>query len=116
MTSEIKIVSFLPATLDTRESASRLTNLIKEELGTSKKIELDFQSVLFMSRSFADQFHKEVSRLENIDLVINNADFGIVEMLNSVAKTQTQRNPVNTNYKVLSFDNLSKLTDFSYAW
>lgn len=116
-TIEIKVSTFLPNTLDTREGATRLVNLINDELADDVKVELDFQGIIFMSRSFADQFHKDVNSYDNsIDLIIKNAEYGIIAMLDAVSKTQTTRKAINKTYRILSFNNLNKLKDYSYAW
>lgn len=116
-TTEIKVCTFLPNTLVTREGATRLVQLINDELADDIRVELDFQGIIFMSRSFADQFHKEVNSCDNsIDLIIKNAEYGIIEMLDAVSKTQTTRKAINKKYHVLSFNNLNKLKDYSYAW
>lgn len=117
VTSEIKIISLFPATLDTREGASRLAQLISQEMSEDNALVLDFQGVVFMSRSFADQLHKELNLCDSkIDLVFKNTEVGILEMLEAVAKTQTQRKVVNKSYRVLSFNNLVNLKDYCYAW
>lgn len=110
LTSEINISSVLPATLDTRESAVRLIDMIREATVENNKLELDFTGIIFMSRSFADQFHKGLNTYGYpIDIVIKNADFSIVEMLEAVSRTQKGRKPVDQSYQVLSFNDLNKL-------
>ncbi|WP_257667303.1 STAS-like domain-containing protein [Parapedobacter tibetensis] len=59
MMPELKLINLLPATLDSREAATRLANMVKEYTG-DKQIELDFSGIEFMSHSFADQFYKEL--------------------------------------------------------
>ena len=117
VTTEIQITSLLPITLDTREGATRLAHAISRQMGDGDTLILDFQGVVFMSRSFADQLHKELN-LSNaqLNLVFKNAEVGIVEMLEAVAKTQTERRPINKSYRVLSFNNLINLQDYCYAW
>ena len=117
MRLQIKIISLFPATLDTREGATRLAEIIKADLAEDNKVELDFQGVIFMSRSFADQFHKDLLSGDHaVDLEIKNAETGIIEMLEAVSKTQNSRKPINKSYKVLSFNNLDKLRDYSFIW
>jgi|SRR5690606_19461048 len=113
--SEIKIGDILPLTLDTRESASRLVDIIKKE--GECRVELDFANIIFMSRSFADQFHKELYSCDhNIDISIKNADLGILNMLRAVSNTQNARQAIKKNYQLVSFNNLSKLEDFTFSW
>lgn len=117
VTSEIKLISLFPATLDTRDGATRLAELIKADLADDNKVELDFQGVIFMSRSFADQFHKDLlSGEQAIDVEIKNAESGIIEMLETVSKTQSSRKAINKSYKVLSFTDTDKLRDYSFMW
>ncbi len=115
--TEIKISEILPLTLDTRESATRLVNIIKQEGELNHKIELDFTGTIFMSRSFADQFHKDLySEEQKLNLEIKNASFDIVEMLRIVSNTQTERKAIKASCKTLIFNNLESLEDFSFAW
>ncbi len=117
VTSEIKITSLLPTTLDTREGATLLSNVVREETIEDNKLVLDFENVIFMSRSFADQFHKEVTKCDNhIDLVFKNADYGIIEMFEAVTRTQKHRRAIKKNYSVLCFNDIAKLKDYTYAW
>lgn len=116
-TSEIKVTDILPSTLDTRESATRLVSVIKEEGKSNSKIEINFSGTIFMSRSFADQFHKDLYVNEqHIDIDIKNASFDIISMLRAVSNTQTKRKAITTSYKTLVFNSISKLEDFSLSW
>lgn len=114
--SEIKLKDLMSETLDTRESASLLAQFIQEE-SLSSKIELDFNGILFISRSFADQFHKEIYANENhIDLWIKNADVQITDILNAVSRTQENRKKRKNTYKLIQLTDLDKLTDYTFAW
>lgn len=117
MTPQIKILSLFPATLDTREGATRLAEIIKADLADDNKVDLDFHGVIFMSRSFADQFHKDLlSGNHAVDLEIKNAETGIIEMLETVSKTQNSRKAINKSYRILSFNSMDKLRDYSFSW
>ncbi|MET1053794.1 MAG: hypothetical protein ABWY16_00660 [Pedobacter sp.] len=117
ITSEIKVAEILPSTLDSREAATRLVSVIKEESKCNSKIEIDFTDTIFMSRSFADQFHKDLHTGEEIlDLSFKNASNDILLMLTAVSTTQTQRKAVNKNYKVLNFSDIKSLEEFSFSW
>lgn len=116
-TSEIKVTDILPPTLDTRESATRLVNILKEEGKLNSKIEIDFSGVIFMSRSFADQFHKDLYVDEqHLNLDIKNASFDVISMLRAVSNTQKKRKAISTSYNTLVFNSVSKLEDFSFSW
>lgn len=115
VTSEIRINSVMPRTLDTRESASRLVDMIKEE--GEVKVELDFTDIIFMSRSFADQFHKELySCADSLGISIKNANVGILDMLRAVSNTQNVRKSIKKDYQLLSYNSISKLEDFTFSW
>ena len=115
LSSEIKISDLMPITLDTRESASKLAELIIE--AGEHTVELDFTNIIFMSRSFADQFHKELYNCEStVEISIKNADVSILDMLRAVSKTQHSRKAIKKNYQLISFNSLSKLEDFTFSW
>lgn len=114
---EIKITEILPSTLGSREAAIRLFNVIKEESKSGSKIVTDFADTLYMSRSFADQFHKDLYTGESIlDITIKNASNDILAMLPVVSNTPIQGRAVNNNYRNLSFDHLKSLEEFSFSW
>lgn len=116
ITSEIRVNTIFPSTLDTREGAALLAQLIREQLADNTIVDVDFKDIIFMSRSFADQFHKDIMAGDSVDIVIKNADLGIIEMLKAVSQTQNKRKPVKKSYQVLSFNNLDMLSDYSFAW
>lgn len=117
VTSEIKISTILPPTLDTREAATRLVKVIKEESKNLNKLEIDFSGIIFMSRSFADQFHKDLYTSEqSLDMVFKNASLDIIEMLRAVSNTQTKRKAFKKTYQVFSFNTISQLEDISFSW
>ena len=97
-------------TLDTRESASLLIIKIKQELDScgESKITLNFEGIDFMSRSFADQFYKEITSDEfKIELTFSNINQTIRETLKIVRKTQSPKLriiciPFKHNYNKLS--------------
>lgn len=114
--TKIKILDLLPETLDTRESAIHLAEHIHAEYLNSQ-IELDFSGILFMSRSFADQFYKEFYKADKeIELLIKNADVQVIEILNVVSRTQTRRQKKSAHYKILEYSNLQQLSDYTFAW
>jgi len=115
-TSEIKITEILPPTLDSREAATRLVNFLRG-IKENNKIELDFTGVVFMSRSFADQFHKDLhANEEKLDLNFKNASFDVIAMLRAVSNTQKHRKKVANVYKTFIFNNLSNLEDITFSW
>ncbi|MBK1442808.1 DUF4325 domain-containing protein, partial [Parapedobacter sp. ISTM3] len=99
MTCELKLVNILPITLDTREAANRLADVVRER-NECKQIVLDFWGIEFISRSFADQLYKELylHDKESFDIVIKNADATITRMLDAVSKTQAKRRVVKRTH------------------
>lgn len=117
ITSEIKITAILSPTLASREAATRLVNIIKEESKISHKIEIDFTGVIFMSRSFADQFHKDLyADEEKLDLNFKKASLDIISMLRTASNTRVQRKTSVNTYKEFVFNNLSKSGDITFSW
>lgn len=106
-------------TLDTRESASLLIIKIKQELvsNSASKIILNFDGVDFMSRSFADQFYKEITSDEfGIELTFSNINQTIRETLKIVSKTQSMRKKLNQNKTVyFRFDSISKIEEYLHS-
>jgi len=96
---QIQVVEEVSKFLNTREAATELMEAVRES--SSKHIEFDFLNVDYMSRSFADQFHKEKVKLQNdmeVFIEIDNANEEIVNILRTVSNTQ---NKVKREYKVL---------------
>lgn len=117
MIQEIKLLDFFPTTLDSREAATRLADMVREYSG-DKQIELDFSGIEFMSRSFADQFHKELylNEQDAFEIVIKNANGPIIQMLNAVSKTQTKRKAVKKTHQVVSYTDLKQMEIFVMSW
>ncbi|WP_262250317.1 STAS-like domain-containing protein [Parapedobacter soli] len=115
--SELKLINLLPVTLDSREAAIRLADIVREYSG-DKQIELDFSGIEFMSRSFADQFHKELylHDEDTFEIVIKNADASIIRMLDAVSKTQTKRKAVKKTHQVASYNDLKQMESFVTSW
>ena len=88
--STIPVKNLLGVTsLHTREMASQLMDEVRADLCDT--IELDFADIEFISRSFADQFHKEKIELwtqKGVVIPVVNANTHIISTLQSVANTQ----------------------------
>lgn len=113
VSDKIKIKDVLNESLNTREAAVRLFEIY--EMKPNTIVEVDFESIEFMSRSFADQFYKESKKLEkdkDVKILISNAVEPIKKMLKKVAETQ---NKIDRDYEVLpvySYNSKSALTDY----
>lgn len=105
-TLHINVYDRFGETLNTRVSATNLLELVRIFRGDI--VNLDFHNVVFMSRSFADQFHKERVKLQidnDILFEISNASDDIRKMLTIVASTQEKK---ERHYRVLPIFNFTK--------
>jgi hypothetical protein len=102
--------------LVTREYA---TLLIEKATSTlSGLIELDFSGISFVSRSFADQFHKEKINLwetEKKEIIVINTEPDVSEMLKTVSKTQSSNNRVFESYPHLQFQSRRFLKEYLFS-
>jgi hypothetical protein len=111
----IDIKSILGNTLDSRDGAIRL---FRKLLPNQKEIVFDFSAVTFMSRSFADQFHKESQKLisdKERRISITNASVQVIDILQAVAKTQHTKDRISLSLPIYSFSQLDQLTDYLQA-
>lgn len=87
---QIKVSSLFPHdTLVTREVASLLFSYIEDV--ACNYIEADFSDIFYISRSFADQFHKEKIKFwesRQKEIVVVNANDDVFKMFQAVSKTQ----------------------------
>ncbi len=98
--------------LISREAA----NLLFSELKYSNiELELDFSNVEFMSRSYADQFHKlklDYEQNNRIRIHIINANEEVINMLQVVAKTQNSSERTFEKVPVFRFSKSQMLSDY----
>ncbi len=117
--SEINLLDILPNTLDTREASTRLFEFLESNNNNTPTIKLNFSSIEFMSRSFADQFHKERLAFQtknNCLIELKNADVQIIEILHAVSNTQKTRSSIdNSNISILTFSNSEQLEEYMFA-
>jgi len=102
----IKVKEAFGNTLDSRHEAAMLFDSLKDYCTQCGEIVLDFSEVMFMSRAFADQFHKEKIRWcegTNVTIFIENANDQVSEILQAVTKTQTKREVKARQQNVNSF-------------
>jgi len=95
--STIQVAELLGKTLHTRDASRHLLDFVANN--PCKNIELDFLQVDYISRSFADQFHSDKIKLSielQKSIIVTNANDEVMNMLQSVARTQ------NKSYKVLA--------------
>jgi hypothetical protein len=111
----INVFAKVGETLNSRNAANLLFECIIEE--NAKSVVFDFMNVEFMSRSFADQFHKERMKLKSkngLIIGIKDASESIRKMLVTVESTQNKRNRFYMELPVFSFSE-EKLSDYLLA-
>lgn len=109
-TAKILVFKHLGRSLTSREQADLLYSVIKER---AEKVIIDFDSVDFMSRSFADQFYKGFLDLNMCDQVISvNGNEVVCEMLNSVIKTQNGHLKAKIPFKLKTLTDKEKLKKY----
>jgi len=109
----ISITDILGKILNTREAVQEITKVV--ESGLCQVIELDFTNVEFMSRSFADEFHKERLRLiqnHNVAIDILNAPEEVIRILQAVEKTQNKAEREMQEVQVFKFSNPELIKDY----
>jgi hypothetical protein len=114
-TAHIKVSTKVGNLLNTREAADSFMDFVNTS-SNSDIVELDFEQVEFMSRSFADQFHKirtrllAQSRFSAIDIV--NASPVVIEMLQTVSRTQNKTDRHYETFPVYKFKEVNALQKF----
>ena len=99
--------------LVTREAATAIMQSVKEH--PCDVVNLDFAGIDFISRSFADQFHKEKMLLwENgeKEIIVLNAHNDVFQMFNAVANTQTSDNSAYKSFSRLNFESMRSLKEY----
>lgn len=115
---EVELREFFNNSLDTRESVLLLLDKITQEVytGINNNITLDFTGIDFMSRSFADEFHKKVnSKQFKASLSFEHMNNDILTMLKMVEKTQKSRSSSIKKPSFIKIDNLESLDDYLFA-
>lgn len=100
------VAQIFGSTLHAREAAKQLLQMVAES--SCRQVELDFLDVQYISRSFADRFHADKMELTTVSqkaIVVVNATGSVVNMLQTVARTQ------NKSYRTASSLPVLKYTD-----
>lgn len=113
----IKLSSFFnSSSLDTRDEVEALFAEVKT--ATSNKVIFDFAGIEFISRSFADEFHKQKMKLAkelNMQFEVANADLSVIEMLQAVSHTQHKVKREESRFMVYSFKDTASLFNYLQA-
>lgn len=108
----IDVFTKVGETLNTRDGATNLFESVKEF--NAINVVFDFSKIEFMSRSFADQFHKErmiLKEQNGLVIQIKDASETVRKMLITVESTQNKRNRFYMELPVFSFSE-DKLSDY----
>jgi hypothetical protein len=107
--NSIKVYYFLGGSPVSREQADLLFEAIAKMPGVS----VDFAGVDFISRSFADQFHKGLTTLlPRMAVSVINASLEVRQMLEAVSRTQSARQYSGVASVVRKFSSKEELREF----
>ncbi|MFV0606009.1 MAG: hypothetical protein ACK5NK_09235 [Niabella sp.] len=108
----IPVSEILSTNIHTRESSAILMHAIDNSF--CEIIDLDFQDVTYISRSFADQFHFDKMQLVKCTakkIFVINANDQVINMLQSVSKTQNKEIQLKET-QIRSFSSFSSLKTY----
>jgi hypothetical protein len=101
----------------TRETALELFQHVAET--NCYTVELDFSDIEFISRSFADQFHKEKIRFfenQEKEVVVTKSNQEVIEMFVAVSKTQNKKERNHSEVLVIDFSSRKTIKEFLYSF
>ena len=107
--SSIPVVRTLGNSLHTREAAEALVQCAAKH--PCDQIELDFEGVDFISRSFAHQFHFDkiiVAKESKKVIIVTNANESVLLMLQTVAKEKVRKHS-DYNTPIYKFDRRAQM-------
>lgn len=113
----IHIKSIIGETLNTRDEAQLLFSKIIPMISVEEVV-LDFSDIIFMSRSFADEFYIEYKKLNGQmnSIIFKNANIQIMDILKAIDNTYKKSNHnVYIEYPKFSFTNYNHLSNYLQA-
>lgn len=113
----VHIKTKIGETLNTRDEADKLFQELIS-LNPKEEIVFDFSDVIFMSRSFADEFFVEYRKLinQNRSVIIKNATIQILDIIKAVDNTYNKENTYSyIEYPKYSFTNYNQLNNYLQA-
>jgi len=121
MKQEVEIIlsEIFGNSLNTRESVQTLMRKISEETSSlcEKFVILNFEYIDFMSRSFADELHKEITDKDfDINITFHKMEGDLLSMLKMVEKTQKQRSNITKKPKFVTITDAKTLSDYAFSW
>jgi hypothetical protein len=111
--STISVLSLFGPTLHTRQAAVDLLEVV--QMDPCADVELDFQQIEYVSRSFADQFHADkltIAESQQKRIVVINASEEVLKMLQAVARTQSRENNAINKLPVYRYTDWQSLEQF----
>ena len=93
----ITVFELFGSTIHTRQAATEVLQAVADN--SSSLVELDFENVDYISRSFADQFHANkmtLAKNQGKAIIVTNASEEVIRMFQAVASTQ---NKVDADYE-----------------
>jgi hypothetical protein len=111
--STIRVYELFGSSIHTREASSILMHRVQND--PCDHIELDFSSVDYISRSFADQFHFDQIKLTNElqkTIIIANASDAVTNMLQVIAKSENNINRKTEKVPVYKYSSQHQLENF----
>jgi hypothetical protein len=109
MSHIVYIQNYLPSIVATRSSISNLKEQVDIVVGDSYVF--DFNNVLFISRSFADELLKYFNS-SKIQWKVINANSNITAMIDAVSHTQLKASSDYDDIAITSFSNDKDLMNF----
>ncbi len=109
----ISIFDLFGTSVHTRESSKILMSLIEKD--SCAYIEVDFSQVVYISRSFADQFYFDKTKCAielKKNVIVSNANESVIHMLSVVAKTQNKKPDAFLNIPIYKYSTQSQLENF----
>jgi len=110
---QIKVFEVLGSTLNTREATNELFKNV--DFNTTSCIQLDFDKVEFMSRSFADEFYKRRAFIESnneITISLVNMTDDVSKMLKAVTYTNQNSTPRSGKFNHIKFSSQEELSKY----
>ncbi|MCB0768586.1 MAG: hypothetical protein KDB95_15360 [Flavobacteriales bacterium] len=107
--TDIKVKNKVGSNPNYRNSADVL---FTEVPATTEELVLDFSEVEFISRGFADEFHKARLRFQterNVPVVLEQVNEAVQEMLSAVARTQEGSTPLRVDFPVIRVNSVDEL-------
>lgn len=114
MKKKINVASLISTDVRSRSNADKIRN----EIGNmSKNVTLDFDNVVFISRSFTDELYSIIEYFNNIKIDIINTSDVVRNMMIAVKNGRVnKRVRPQDDSKIVEFQDLESLSAFLSHW